>query len=138
MLPCKCLRMDRMFLQTHRYALGVLLALAIAMRMLVPAGWMPSDVKGQMITICTGMDLTEVWLGHDGKIQKEAPVKKSKADQTCVFAYQPAASIDFGAGTYALLPSRIEKLMPASVLMASIGRGLAAPPPYSTGPPKLI
>jgi hypothetical protein len=130
--------MDRMFLQTHRYALGVVLALAIAMRMLVPAGWMPSDVKGHMITICTGMDLTEVWLGHDGKIQKEAPVKKSQADQSCAFAYQPASSLDFGAGIYALPPSRIETFMPISLQQAFIGQGLAAPPPYSTGPPKLI
>jgi hypothetical protein len=135
---------NRLFLQAHRYSFGIILFLALIMRVLVPAGWMPSDAKGQMITICTGtgtgagMGVSEAWLGNDGKIHKQAPPKKSHGDQPCVFAGLSAASMDSATMVLAVPPVRISTITPYWGFIASVGHGLAAPPPYSTGPPSLI
>jgi hypothetical protein len=40
-----------MVFRAHKVTLGVFLAMILAFRALVPAGWMPSEAKGQWITI---------------------------------------------------------------------------------------
>jgi hypothetical protein len=127
----------RLFIQSHRFSLSVVLALTFAMRVLVPVGWMPSEAKGQMITICTGFGVSQAWLGHDGKIQKEAPPKKSHGDQPCVFSGLSMASMDIAAIIPTLRFVNVDSAIPSWVRIAAVGNGLAAPPPYSTGPPSL-
>lgn len=116
--------------------------LALAMRMVVPAGWMPSMVAGKAtITLCTGTGtgMVEAWVDAEGKIHKESPAKKSAGDQPCAFAGLNAA-VDAPALDFASLPLPFAPQMPQSNAATSvaIGLGLAAPPPPATAPPALI
>jgi hypothetical protein len=117
-----------------------LLALTLAIRVIVPSGYMPSTGADGMIrvSVCTGMGATDVWIDHDGKIHKEAPTSDHHAQQPCGFG---VLGLGLDVASAAILP------MPAfaddSVTVVagqtfSIGHGLAAPPPPSTGPPSLI
>ena len=113
------------------------MVITLAMRLAVPSGWMPSiGADGTVITICTGTGLTDVTVDADGTIHKKSPHEKTKADGPCAFA-SVGAVLDGHAPAFALEPlARVT----ASVAQASasIGHGLAAPPPPSTGPPILI
>jgi hypothetical protein len=114
--------------------------LALAIRMVVPAGWMPSFADGRaMITICTGAGMVEAWVDADGKIHKENPAKKGAGDQPCAFAGLGGAADapKFETASLALpfAPQLIHKNSPTAV---AIGLGLAAPPPPATAPPALI
>lgn len=115
-----------------------IVACALMLRVLVPAGWMPATgADGAMrITLCTGQGLVEAWVGKDGTVHDKAPQKSEpRTDQPCSFAglglaldTAPSIALDLpvfyaGATTIAL---------PAPV---AIGHGLAAPPPPATGPP---
>jgi hypothetical protein len=114
--------------------------IALAARMIIPTGWMPSMVAGKAtITVCTGAGMVEAWIDADGKIHKESPAKKGAGDQPCAFAGLSAAA---DAPSYAEL-SLETALSPQSVPVAAltgvaIGLGLAAPPPPAIGPPTLI
>lgn len=113
-----------------------LVVLALLLRVLVPAGWMPAATdSGYAITLCSGMGAVSAWVDAEGKLHKEKP-SKAKTDHPCVFSGFGAA-IDlpaFNAGP--MLPSLLAGtlLAPLSITVA-IGRGLAAPPPPPTGPP---
>jgi hypothetical protein len=51
-----------------------LLALLLATRALVPAGWMPvADAGGVHITLCTGQGQVGAILGPDGKVHEDMP-----------------------------------------------------------------
>ncbi|MFN5643646.1 MAG: hypothetical protein RSE16_11650 [Sphingobium sp.] len=127
------------FSASMRSFAAFLLVAVLATRMLVPAGWMPSTEKAFAITVCTGIDTQTVWLSTDGKTHKQDPTKTDSADhQPCTFA----------GGSFTHLPSEgiaTSKFAPAQSGVPSfqadsvtIGQGLAAPPPPSTGPPCLI
>lgn len=112
--------------------------LALAARVLVPAGWMPSEGRGFAITLCSGGAAVTAWVGADGKVHKEDPQPAGAPDHQCAFA---------GLGAPALGSDPIAAAVPApassyEVAVASapaaIGRGLAAPPPPATGPPASI
>lgn len=113
-----------------------LLALALALRVLVPAGWMPAEGQGMAITLCSGEGAISVWVDAEGKIHKHDPAKGSMADHPCAFAGMGAPMLggDVPAPSLALPAPRneIAGLTPAP---AAIGQGLAAPPPPPTGPP---
>ena len=115
---------------------------ALILRVLVPAGWMPSDQKGQMITLCTGMGVKQVWFGNDGAIADKAPVKKQHSDgsddNSCAFSGTSFAAL---GESYANLHRNLLYAQTPAIQYVqgiSIGRGLAAPPPPATGPPSLI
>jgi hypothetical protein len=132
------LHVNSRFLHAHRFLFGVVLTLVLAMRVLVPAGWMPSGSKGQMITICTGMGLTQAWLGDDGRLHKQTPAEKQQGDQPCMFAGLSAASLASGFYAPALPPVYNNAVTDFWLRSSSVGHGLAAPPPPATGPPHLI
>jgi hypothetical protein len=124
----------------HTNWLLALMVFALAMRMIVPMGWMPSVVAGQtVITLCTGAGMVEAWVDADGKIHKQSPAKKAAGDQPCAFAGLNAAA-DTPALDVASLPLPFAPQMPQSnaVAAVAIGLGLAAPPPPATAPPALI
>ncbi|WP_336965858.1 hypothetical protein [Sphingobium aquiterrae] len=114
----------------------MLVALALMMRALVPAGWMPASGKGVAITLCTGMGAVSAWVDEGGIVHKGKPLSGTPADHPCAFA---------GIGIAADLPSALPAMalapLPAAILPAlrataiGVGRGLAAPPPPPTGPP---
>jgi hypothetical protein len=125
---------------SKRSWLFVLIALTLAVRMIVPTGWMPSVVAGKAtITLCTGTGMVDAWVDADGKIHKENPAKKGAGDQPCAFA---ALGVAAKASTFDVaslaLPLTSQPLHNNRATSVAIGLGLAAPPPPSTAPPALI
>lgn len=118
-------------------ALG-LLALALLLRLLVPAGWMPATGSGYQITLCTGMGAVSAWVGKDGQIHKGKPAD-SKTEQPCAFSgFSAALNLPMLDGL-AIAPSIAASVVLITKLTAvTIGRGLAAPPPPQTGPPATL
>jgi hypothetical protein len=114
--------------------------LALAVRMIIPTGWMPSVVAGKAtITLCTGAGMVEAWVDADGKIHKDSPAKKSANDQPCAFAgLSAAADTPVFNTTLQPLPFAPQALRNTMANMVAIGLGLAAPPPPATAPPALI
>ncbi len=117
-----------------------LLLLACALLFKVPAGWMPqASAAGITLGWCSGTGhavpaeakalLTKALDGTE-KPAKPAP------DQPCAFA---AAAQPFAAADP--VPALLSPAAPETPAFAPLalipGRGLAAPPPRSTGPPLL-
>lgn len=121
-----------------------LVVCALVLRLLVPAGWMPqANAAGIALAWCDDSGISGGEAPAEARAllakaigEKPAPEHKSTPDQPCAFAAaaQPLAAVGF-----APLPpapaSHVEPLRPT--LVATPGRGLAAPPPRSTGPPSL-
>ncbi len=117
--------------------LAALVFLALAMRLIVPSGWMPAfDASGIRITICSGMGIVEATLGVDGKIHKSSPSEGAAKDSPCAFA--GVGNVDVANEIAAPLMTVLTPLPMALAHYLTIGQGLAAPPPPSTGPPHLI
>jgi hypothetical protein len=113
--------------------------LALAMRITVPSGWMPSSERGFALTVCTGMDTQTVWLDAKGKLHKEDPSKgKSVEHSPCAFAGATAANDLPVADLHFAMPHRPAPLPIFAVSEVLVGKGLAAPPPPATGPPSIV
>ena len=114
--------------------------LALAVRMVIPVGWMPSSVDGKTtITLCTSAGMVKAWVDADGKIHKESPAKKGAGDQPCAFAGLGIAADapEFETASYAV-PFAPQLIHNSTATDVAIGLGLAAPPPPATAPPVLI
>ncbi|KRB85591.1 hypothetical protein ASE00_02000 [Sphingomonas sp. Root710] len=110
--------------------------LALVLRLLIPAGFMPATGQGFAITLCTGMGSMQAWVDEHGAVHKGEPVKKEQVEHPCAFAgFGAALDVPSVVGALALPFITMAKLIGASAAPATIGRGLAAPPPPSTGPP---
>lgn len=117
-----------------------LLALTLAVRVIIPTGFMPTaDADGMIrISLCSGMGAQTVWLDKSGHIHKDAPTKEQHDPQPCGFG-----ALAFGAETpdapdIAPLAPTDKAAISLPIFAVAIGRGLAAPPPPATGPPSLI
>lgn len=78
-------RVLRRFILTHRLAFGALLALALAMKLVMPAGFMPVAGAGKlMVLVCTEFGPQRVAIDVPGAPAK--PDDATKADQPCAFA----------------------------------------------------
>lgn len=137
-------------LHRNRLPLALVLACIFVMKALVPTGWMPVAANGLVeLQLCSGMkavpaqslsqeqrDLMAALQHHAGTAGDDAPDgDQPMADQPCAFA---AAAVVWPplAETAPLFRAQAETALhgiPASA--ASVGRGLAAPPPPATGPP---
>lgn len=123
------------------YALAVL---ALAIRVLIPAGFMlsPQAAQGGLpaIVICTGHGAMTVAVDADGQVHKpgEKSPAKSADNHPCAFA-GAAAPLDAPIGLEVGRPI-FAGVASSSVLPAHQrpGLGLAAPPPPTTGPPLLV
>lgn len=113
-----------------RGVLMTLAVLALVMRIAAPQGYMVqgSSVGGVQLVICTGAGPL--------KSGPADPVDKSKTGGACAFAGQgsgaapePAPTVEPAAIAYTAMA---EPVVPADL---APGRGLAAPPPPSLGPP---
>ena len=113
----------------------VLIGLALAVRVLVPSGWMPDQARGFAITLCTGAGAEAAWVDADGNIHKKAPA--TAPDHPCAFAGMAAPMLGGDAAVAIVAPASVELAAPVRPLVA-IGQGLAAPPPPSTGPPAIV
>lgn len=117
-------------------AITALAFLALTFAILVPPGFMPtSDASGHglAIVICTGHGPLQLDPSTDHKV----PPGKSKAGAACPFAANvtpplpPAVAVGVQPAPFGFVAS-------AAISYQAPGRGLAAPPPPSTGPPVLI
>jgi Protein of unknown function (DUF2946) len=117
-----------------------LLALTLAIRVIVPSGFMPTtDASGMVrISMCSGMGPQTAWLDKSGRIHKEAPTHSQHDPQPCGFSVL-GLGLDVQATSAVVIEHfSASELRPLSRQTLSIGHGLAAPPPPSTGPPSLI
>lgn len=121
----------------------LLVACALLLRLLVPSGWMPvANGAGLSLNWCN-----ESGIGRDVPAEAHAllakalgdkpdPTRKTSGDQPCAFAAAAQPMAAAGQPLLAAPPAAPEPVRPAA--LATIpGRGLAAPPPLSTGPPHL-
>lgn len=127
-----------------RDAFLVLATLAIALKIMIPAGFMPgAEPRNGLpfaLVLCTGDGAKLVQPG-EGLDAREGDVhdQKTSHDAPCAFAGQGAAAppptlasigdVQFVAYV-APVPSLARTVHP--------GRGLAAPPPPQTGPPSVL
>jgi len=121
-------------LQRLRLGLGLLALLTVSFRVLIPSGFMIAQTRGGFpLVICTGhgpLDLSGAGDPFHGK--------KSSSDAPCAFAGHAATTppasfvVSAAVGLVYFAPAidRRGDLVP--------GRGLAAPPPPSQGPPPSI
>lgn len=125
---------------SHRHWLLAFIVLALAVRALVPAGWMPTFADGRTtITLCTGAGMVEAWVDEDGKIHKEQPAGSTTHNQPCAFAGLGAvADIPMAAAMVAQPLAYSAPSLAFDAANIAIGLGLAAPPPPAIGPPTLI
>lgn len=117
----------------------ILIVMALAVRVAIPNGWMPSADKAFALTVCTGMDVQTVWLDKQGKLHKEDPSKGKSVDHPpCAFDSAPNVG-DVPQPIAQMMPKRLNQQI--SYLphhFATVGHGLAAPPPPAIGPPSFI
>ncbi|MGN6123620.1 MAG: hypothetical protein ACTHOJ_11770 [Sphingomonas oligoaromativorans] len=133
---------SRSRLQRPRTIALALLACALALRLLIPAGWMPvADAQGLHLVLCSGSGPMEMPSAHAMAGMKgmdhHGHHDPSMPDHPCAFA---------GLGLALAEPLLPQLALPARVAAVrvdhagetvAIGRGLAAPPPPATGPPAL-
>ncbi len=122
-----------------RSFLAVLLFAALAVRAIIPAGWMPSSERAFAITVCTGIDTKTIWLDRQGKTHKQDPAHDKGANHApCAFAGMAMASDVPVPVAFELLAPSVTVIPRLTSANVTVGQGLAAPPPPSTGPPILI
>ncbi len=121
----------------------MLVACALLLRILVPAGWMPvANASGIAFNWCSDSSGSAVQLRAAALLSKavgkeQAPDPAPASDhQPCAFAAaaQPVTGVAAAELAPPPAPDRVAAL---PRLTAVPGRGLAAPPPLSTGPPLL-
>jgi hypothetical protein len=117
-----------------------LIACAMLLRILIPAGWMPTTGVDGMnrISICTGMGAETAWIDRGGKIHKETPSSSHHDLQPCGFGVLGLGLNETPALILPLPALAADVVALVARQTPSIGHGLAAPPPPSTGPPSLI
>ena len=118
---------------------AALIVLALALRVIIPSGFMPSSERGFALTICTGMDTQTVWMDKSGKLHKEDPSKgKSVEHQPCAFA-GAAMAADVLSADFQIALAPVALAIPVFAKReVSVGSGLAAPPPPAIGPPSYV
>jgi hypothetical protein len=111
-----------------------LIAFALMLRVLVPAGFMPATGKGFAITLCTSMGSVAAWVDDQGNVHKGKKSPGKQDTSPCPFAAFAAAIALPAVADLPILAVAADPL-PLLFHTVSVGRGLAAPPPPSTGPP---
>lgn len=133
----------------HRWAAAWLVAFALTVRLLVPAGFMPMAGKAGL-EICAGQNadlaLMRAMPGM-GAIHHGMPMKGMGHGKAMPGDHDHDCGFGAAIGGAADLPSLILPAAPAPVALPAIfiravpvrpGLGLAAPPPPKTGPPILL
>jgi len=124
--------------------------LAMAMRVMIPSGYMvarPDAARGlpQMV-ICTGQGAMAVAVDGEGHLVKASlkPASKpshqdtDRPDHPCAFSATSAAA-QSASLALPLALVRFSQSVPQPLASAQRpGLGLAAPPPWTTGPPSIL
>ena len=112
---------------------ALLATLALVLQVAVPTGFMVADTsRGASLVICTGHGPLQLSPADHGTPSKTPASKRAGA---CVFAGHGAAPLTPAAQL--ALAARFEACVQPVALRFDLapGRGLAAPPPPSQGPP---
>jgi len=118
-----------------RALFAALALLVLAMRVLMPSGFMPvATAHGVIVTLCTGQGAVNVLVDRDKSPTKPDP--KGMAGEHCPFAGGAAAPLLADAMLGVTLPAWQLATGPIALALRTgwIAR-LAAPPPPSSGPP---
>lgn len=123
----------RAFIARHRWAAALLIAAALAMKLVVPAGFMPVRTAGTMvIAICNGIDAHSIAI--DLKTGEKNPAD-ARADPPCGFGGM--APLDLGQADPWLLTAAIAFILALGFAAVALPRLRAFPrtlPPLR-GPP---
>jgi len=124
-------------LRHSRALVALLLAVLLAGRLAVPAGWMPVRTDtGFAIMLCSGTGPSEGWIDAAGKLHRgHKPSGESEAKDPCPFGALTAALALPAAPALAVIALPALAALPLFSPAVAIGCGLAAPPPPATGPP---
>jgi hypothetical protein len=123
--------------RARRSAVLALAMLALLLKVLMPPGFMLADPgHGTLIALCTGHGTLTFAPDDHGK--SKAPVQK-KADAPCMGAgnVSPPSPSGVAAPAKAVIYAPQDAPRAPSLDLLP-GRGLAAPPPPSQGPPSLL
>jgi hypothetical protein len=120
--------------------------IAMAIRAAVPVGFMlsPDQDRWIVVTMCSGSGPMQMALNLDTGEHRDGEAPAHKKDGAavhhapCVFAAAanlapPSPAVE-AAAPQLVFTNSVSVLSP----LVGIGRGLAAPPPWATGPPKHI
>lgn len=118
----------------HGFALCCI-ALGLLLRAIVPAGWMPAGGDGLLIILCTETGPVEAWLDADGRLQEKPADHKQAQNELCDFLSFSSTVLHLAVAGLTARPPALARILPFGLVETDIGRGLAAPPPPSTGPP---
>ena len=121
-----------------------IIACALLARVLIPQGWMPVETdRGWRMSICSGTGPVEMAASpvlaaalkamHPGSDTHD----KSANDHPCTFSGLTVALDGPSAPIFDLSAPAAATWLPRVILAVAVGRGLAAPPPPSTGPPSI-
>lgn len=117
--------------------LRAMLVFALALRLAVPAGWMPSfDDGGVRLTLCSG-EQPMMHAGHDADHSKSDHDEQSPHAHPCSYAVAGAPMLR------APQPALQTPILPASTVLVGEARAPpgsehpAALPPPATGPPSI-
>lgn len=129
----------------HRRWLMLAMLVAMAARVLVPAGWMPvAGPAGVTLGLCDGgamapADMAMAMAASQDRLRHAGvPMHHQGApDHPCAFA-GAAASVDVPVLAALPVMAAGAVVVPAAVVaLVAPGRGLAAPPPPSHAPPPI-
>lgn len=124
-----------------RALFSALALLVFAMRVMVPAGFMPTQTAhGVVVTLCTGQGAVNVIVDRDKSPARPGhPAEKSMEGEHCAFAGGAAAPLLADAMLGVTLPAWQLSTGPIAFALRTgwIAR-LAAPPPPSSGPPATV
>lgn len=113
--------------------LGLWLAvLVLAGRLAVPTGWMPASDRSFSLMLCQGGTM-QMTVAHDGT-HHDAPEQAQPCDFALAAAGRPAVPASDISAQALLTAAALLLPFPAAIVP---GRGLAAPPPPSRGPPAI-
>jgi hypothetical protein len=121
----------------RRHVFLTLAVLALALKVLIPAGFMPGPAHGAPLVLCTGHGA--VAIDAADLAGKKSPANKPAPNAPCAFAGHGAAAAppDLTPVGVAIRPPEPILAQPLATAGLTPGRGLAAPPPPSRGPPSL-
>jgi hypothetical protein len=126
-----------------RFVLAIALV-AVAIRLIVPAGYMAGDGGGPPIVLCAAEDLmvspaSQALPGSpDGQSGDGDHSTPSGGDHPCAFAGVASPITTPSSNLAAPVIWTAARTQSSSTDYAFPGRGLAAPPPPQTGPPLTI
>lgn len=116
------------------------LLLALALKALVPTGWMPGVSLAQPLVLCpdgdTGHAMSEMHMAQGSREHHQQP---AAPDHPCVFAGLGAPTLPVLLDPPSPPPAPAgDDLVSNQARILAPGRGLAAPPPPSHAPPTLL